>query len=79
MHQKQILTLSNRLHRNHAQGLEKTRNEVEIYNVGSEDQIPAIKIANIVAEEMDLEKSSSTCTGGVDDGRAGKATPKTCS
>jgi hypothetical protein len=36
--------------------------------VGSEDQIPVIKKANIVAEEMGLENVKFTCRGGVDGG-----------
>jgi UDP-glucose 4-epimerase len=44
--------------------------------VGSEDQIPVIKIANIVAEEMGLENVKFTCTGGVDGGRGWKGDVK---
>jgi hypothetical protein len=40
--------------------------------VGSEDQIPVIKKANIVAEEMGLENVKFTCRGGVDGGRGWK-------
>jgi UDP-glucose 4-epimerase len=53
-----------------------TKNQVEIYNVGSEDQISVIKIAQIVAEEMGLENVRFTCTGGVDGGRGWKGDVK---
>jgi len=36
-------------------GLEKTRNQVEIYNIGSEDQTNVKTIAEIVVEEMKLK------------------------
>ena len=52
------------------------QNQVEIYNVGSEDQIPVVKIGNIVAEEMGLENVKFTCTGGVDGGRGWKGDVK---
>ena len=37
-HPKQIIPIHKRLHRSMLLGLEKTRNQVEIYNIGSEDQ-----------------------------------------
>ena len=52
------------------------QNQVEIYNVGSEDQTTVIKIANIVAEEMSLENVKFKCTGGVDGGRGWKGDVK---
>jgi len=52
------------------------RDQVEIYNVGSEDQIPVTKIANIIAEEMGLHNVKFTCTGGVDGGRGWKGDVK---
>lgn len=32
-------------------GLEKTKNQVEIYNIGSEDQITVARIAEITAKK----------------------------
>jgi UDP-glucose 4-epimerase len=52
------------------------KDQVEIYNVGSKDQIPVTKIANIVSEEMGLENVKFTCTGGVDGGRGWKGDVK---
>ena len=48
----QILPLHKRLHRSMLVGLGKSTEQVEIYNVGSEDQINVKTIAEIVAEEM---------------------------
>jgi len=50
-------------------GLEKTKNQVEIYNLGSEDQINVKTIAQIAIEEMGLKNVKLTFTGGVDGGR----------
>jgi UDP-glucose 4-epimerase len=50
-------------------GLEKTNSQVEIYNVGSEDQITVKTIAEIVVEEMRLKNVQFKFTGGVDGGR----------
>jgi len=50
-------------------GLEKSRNQVEVYNVGSEDRIDVKSIAQIVIEEMGLEKVRLTFSGGVNGGR----------
>ena len=44
--------------------------------MGSKDQIPVTKIANIVAEEMGLHQVKFTCTGGVDGGRGWKGDVK---
>jgi len=49
--------------------LEKSKAQVEIYNVGSEDQISVKTIAQIVIEEMALKNVKQTFTGGVDGGR----------
>jgi UDP-glucose 4-epimerase len=50
-------------------GLEKAEDQVEIYNIGSEDQIAVNTIANIVIEEMGLKDVRLRFTGGVDGGR----------
>ena len=52
------------------------RNQVEIYNVGSEDQITVKTIAEIVVEEMRLKNVQFKFTGGVDDGRGWKGDVK---
>lgn len=56
--------------------LKTAKNGVEIYNVGSEDQISVTRIAQIVTEEMGLENVELTCTGGVDGGRGWKGDVK---
>jgi len=53
-------------------GLEKTKNHVEIYNVGSENQIDVKTIAQIVIEEMGLQNVEFKFPGGVDEGRGWK-------
>jgi len=50
-------------------GLEKSQNQVEIYNVGSEDQINVKTIADIIVKEMGLKNVKLTFTGGVNGGR----------
>jgi UDP-glucose 4-epimerase len=50
-------------------GLEKLKEQVEIYNVGSEDQISVKTIAQIVIEEMGLKNVKLKFTGGVNGGR----------
>jgi len=50
-------------------GLEKSSKSVEIYNVGSEDQITVKEIAKIITQEMGLKNVKFTYTGGVDGGR----------
>ncbi len=50
-------------------GLEKAKNQVEIYNVGSEDQIDVRTIAEMVTKEMKLKNVQYKFTGGVDGGR----------
>ena len=57
-------------------GLEKTTEPVEIYNVGSEDQIDVKTIAEIVAEEMGLQNVEFKFTDGVDGGRGWKGDVK---
>jgi len=57
-------------------GLEEQKNRVEIYNVGSEDQIDVKTIANIVIEEMGLDNVKITFTGGIDGGRGWKGDVK---
>ena len=50
-------------------GLEHASEGVEIYNIGSEDQISVKKIARIVTEEMSLKDVRFRYTGGVRGGR----------
>lgn len=54
----------------------KSPRQVEIYNVGSEDQINVKDIAHIVIEEMKLKNVKLTFTGGVDGGRGWKGDVK---
>jgi len=56
-------------------GLEKSKKQVEIYNIGSEDQIDVKTIAEIVIQEMKLENVKLKFTGGVD-GRGWKGDVK---
>ncbi len=58
-------------------GLQANANRVEIYNVGSEDQVNVKQIANIVCEEMGLKNAEYFFTGGVDGGRGWKGDVKT--
>src|SRR3989337_3408511 len=58
-------------------GLEKTRNQVEIYNIGSEDQTTVKTIAETVVKEMKLKNVKFKFTGGVDGGRGWKGDIKT--
>jgi UDP-glucose 4-epimerase len=57
-------------------GLEKSTEQVEIYNVGSEDQIDVKTIAKIAAEKMGLQDIKFKFTGGVDGGRGWKGDVK---
>ncbi len=57
-------------------GLEKTKSQVEIYNVGSEDQITVKTIADLVIEELNLKNVKLKLTGGVDGGRGWKGDVK---
>ncbi|MEM3824108.1 MAG: NAD-dependent epimerase/dehydratase family protein, partial [Candidatus Bathyarchaeia archaeon] len=50
-------------------GLEKAQNQVEIYNIGSEDQINVKTIAETVTKEMKLQNVQYKFTGGVNGGR----------
>ena len=50
-------------------GLEHATERVEIYNIGSEDQINVTEIAKIVVEEMGLKDVEFRYTGGVEGGR----------
>jgi len=56
--------------------LEKATEQVEVFNVGSEDQINVRDIAQIVIEEMQLKNVKLTYTGGVDGGRGWKGDVK---
>lgn len=49
---------------------------VEIYNIGSEDQIAVKKIAEIIAEQMNVPRIELHFTGGVDGGRGWKGDVK---
>ncbi|NWF86317.1 GDP-mannose 4,6-dehydratase [Candidatus Bathyarchaeota archaeon] len=57
-------------------GLEKAIKRVEIFNLGSEDQINVKAIAQIVVEEMGLKNVKFKLTGGVDGGRGWKGDVK---
>lgn len=57
-------------------GLDKARDEVEIYNIGSEDQVDVITISQIVSEKMGLKNVKLKLTGGVDGGRGWKGDVK---
>ena len=48
---------------------ETAKETVEIFNVGSDDQIEVARIAGMVAEEMKLKDAEFNFTGGVDGGR----------
>jgi len=50
-------------------GLEHASERVEIYNIGSEDQITTTEIAEVIVEEMDLRDVKFHYTGGVEGGR----------
>ena len=49
--------------------LEKSKNKVEVYNLGSQDRVEVISIAKIVCKNMNLEGIEIITTGGVDGGR----------
>lgn len=57
-------------------GAEVTNEDVEILNIGSEDRVTVLEIANIVIEEMGLEGAEIKTTGGVDGGRGWKGDVK---
>jgi len=50
---------------------------VEVYNVGSFDQVDVKRIAEIVCEEMELRDIEFEFTGGVDGGRGWRGDVKT--
>ena len=56
-------------------GMDKSRNKVEIFNIGSEDWVDVSKIADIVSKEMNLSPKYRF-TGGVDGGRGWKGDVK---
>jgi len=57
-------------------GLEKSKSRVEIFNVGSEDQINVKTIAKLIIEEAKLKNVKLIYTGGVDGGRGWKGDVK---
>ncbi len=57
-------------------GVTKSRNRVEIFNVGSEDQVSVKDIADIVCQEMGKKGVRYKYTGGVDGGRGWKGDVK---
>lgn len=57
-------------------GINPTSEKVEIFNVGSEDQITVKEIADIVCEKMRLSNVNYVFTGGVDGGRGWKGDVK---
>jgi UDP-glucose 4-epimerase len=50
-------------------GLDKADNRVEVFNVGSADQVDVLTVARIVGEEMGVAEVKFRLTGGVDGGR----------
>jgi UDP-glucose 4-epimerase len=57
-------------------GVENSTEQVEIFNVGSEDQVDVKTIALIVIEEMKLKNVKLVFTGGVEGGRGWKGDVK---
>jgi len=57
-------------------GASKHHDRVDIYNVGSEDQVNVKEIADIVCREMNLKRVKYVFTGGVDGGRGWKGDVK---
>ena len=57
-------------------GMNHSHGRVEIYNVGSEDQVNVKVIADIVCQEMGLRDVEYVYTGGVDGGRGWKGDVK---
>jgi UDP-glucose 4-epimerase len=47
----------------------KSKNRVDVFNLGSEDRVEVISIAKMVCKNMNLEETKITTTGGVDGGR----------
>jgi len=58
------------------QGAEATREQLEVLNIGSDDQVDVLSIARIVAEEMGLGDVEIRLTGGVEGGRGWKGDVK---
>jgi UDP-glucose 4-epimerase len=54
------------------QGLEGAKEQVEVFNIGSEDCINVKRIAEIVIDEMGLKRIKLKFTGGVNGGRGWK-------
>ncbi|MEM2111558.1 MAG: NAD-dependent epimerase/dehydratase family protein [Candidatus Bathyarchaeia archaeon] len=54
----------------------RTKNKVEIYNIGSKNQITVKDIAKIVAKEMRVPNIKLSYTGGIDGGRGWKGDVK---
>lgn len=52
------------------------KQNISIFNIGSEDRVSVLKIANIVIEEMGLKNTDIQLTGGVDNGRGWKGDVK---
>jgi len=50
-------------------GVKSASKRVEIYNIGSEDRVSVLDIAEIVKQEMNLDSAEISLTGGVDGGR----------
>jgi UDP-glucose 4-epimerase len=59
-----------------ALGAENATERVEILNIGSEDRVNVMRIAEIVFEEMGLEGVEIKLTGGIDGGRGWKGDVK---
>jgi UDP-glucose 4-epimerase len=57
-------------------GAENVTERVEILNIGSEDRVNVMRIAEIVVEEMGLEGVEIELTGGIDGGRGWKGDVK---
>ena len=57
-------------------GINHSHSRVEIYNVGSEDQVNVKEIADIICQEMGLRDVEYVYTGGVDGGRGWKGDVK---
>ena len=49
--------------------IEKTSNQVDIFNIGSEDQVDVMTIASLMVEERGLKNVKFKLTGGIDGGR----------
>jgi len=47
----------------------KSKNKVEVFNLGSQDKVEVITIAKIVCKNMNLEKTKIITTGGIEGGR----------